>query len=158
MGYAILIRNIALLGFIRRNNRKHSRIIMKIRTPKTFKAKVLQCTDLICAASRTYKNEKYKLIGINIDRYDMLVRSSTVRNIDLCTSAPYHWYRGTEYSLKDIDKGMFFNALIVGDSMQELFWSCVASEVLKRCNWDECFRQTFTIQNEKLMKHLGITL
>lgn len=132
---------------------------MKIRTTKLFKAKVLQCTDLICAASRTRNNNnKYRLIGITVDRYEMLVRSSTVRNIDLSITEPYRWFRGTEYSLKDIDKGTLFNALISGDSLQDVFWSCVASEVLKRCNWDECFRQSFSIQNERLMKHLRFSL
>lgn len=132
---------------------------MKIRTPKLFKAKVLQCTELICAASRTYKNNKYKRIGISIVRYEMLVRSNNgIRNIDLNTATPHNWYRGNEYSLKDIDKGTFFNALITGDTIHDVFWSCVASEVLKRSNWDECYRQSFSIDNELLLKHLGISL
>lgn len=135
---------------------------MKIRTPKTFKAKVLECTELICAASRTYKNDKYKRIGIDINRFDGFIRSNngTKRSVDmrvfLVNSA--YWCDGTQYSTSDIDKGMFFNSLIIGISLEHLFWECVCSELVKRFNYDECYRQNIGINQENLLRYLGISL
>lgn len=135
---------------------------MKIRTPKTFKAKVLECTDLICAASRTYKNDKYKRIGININRFDGFTRSNngTKRSLDvrIFNDDTAYWCSGTKFCTSDIDKGMFFNSLITGVSLENMFWECVCSELIKRFNYDECYRQNIGIIRKTLLKYLGISL
>lgn len=135
---------------------------MKIRTPKTFKAKVHECTALILSASRTYKNDKYRRIGININRFDGFIRANngTKRSLDvrIFKEDTAHWCDGTKYSTSDIDKGMFFNSLILGISMQNMFWECVCSELLKQFNYDECYRQNIGIREVELLKHLGISL
>lgn len=136
---------------------------MKVRTPKLFKAKVLQCAELISAASRTYKNDKYKRIGINVNRFDGFVRTNngSVRDVDVrifINDNTTYWCRGTKYIISDVDKGMFFNSLILGTSIENVFWECVCSELIKRFNYSECYEQTIGIHPQKLLKNLGISL